>query len=93
VGGVMKICLNSGSFVLLKLIGAYGLLIAQVAYGQTTVALDYDIVYVRAPRLGDQTDMPMPEVFNAVQGAPGTDLVLRRRMVKKRCCLPAIMAR
>ncbi len=74
----MKICLNSGSFVLLKLICAYGLLIAQVAYGQTTVALDYDIVYVRAPRLGDQTDMPMPEVFNAVQGAPGTDLVLRR---------------
>jgi hypothetical protein len=48
------------------------------ALAQMTVALEYDIVYVRAPRLGDQADLPVPEVFNAVQGVPGTDLMLRR---------------
>jgi hypothetical protein len=39
-------------------------------------AVDYAIVYVRAPRYGDSTNTRWPEVINAVQMEPGADLVL-----------------
>lgn len=36
----------------------------------------YDIVYVRAPRHGDQTNTRWPEVKDPIRAEPGTDLVL-----------------
>ncbi len=38
----------------------------------------YDIVYVRAPRFGDQIRTRMPEVKDPIQAEPGSDLVLLR---------------
>ena len=46
---------------------------------QTTmasVAADYPIVYVRAPRYGDDTMTRWPEVFDPIQHEPGSDLML-----------------
>ncbi|HET7845276.1 MAG TPA: hypothetical protein VFL14_14060 [Xanthomonadales bacterium] len=37
---------------------------------------DYDIVYVRQPRFGDQVNTTWPEVFHPAQLDPGADLVL-----------------
>lgn len=45
-----------------------------VALAQTTVA--YDIVYVKAPRFGDEQNTRVPEVFDPIRAEPGTDLVL-----------------
>ncbi len=39
-------------------------------------AINYDIVYVRAPRYGDNTFTPWAEVINPVQMEPGADLML-----------------
>jgi hypothetical protein len=39
-------------------------------------AVDYDIVYVRAPRNGDTVISDWPEVFNPVKMEPGADLML-----------------
>ena len=39
-------------------------------------AVDYDIVYVRAPRYGDNTFTRWAEVINPVQMEPGADLML-----------------
>jgi Hydrazine synthase alpha subunit middle domain len=39
-------------------------------------AVDYDIVYVRAPRYGDTTLADWPEVFNPTKMEPGADLML-----------------
>ena len=36
----------------------------------------YDIVYVRAPRYGDETQTKMPEVKDPINVEPGTDLML-----------------
>jgi hypothetical protein len=38
--------------------------------------VNYDIVYVRAPRYGDTTLTKWPEVINPVQSEPGSDLML-----------------
>ena len=38
--------------------------------------VNYDIVYVRAPRYGDTTITDWPEVFNPVKMEPGADLML-----------------
>ncbi|MGL4231728.1 MAG: hypothetical protein ACRCWJ_10220, partial [Casimicrobium sp.] len=38
-------------------------------------ALNYDIVYLRAPRKGDATLTDWPEVFNPVKMEPGTHLM------------------
>jgi hypothetical protein len=43
---------------------------------QAAPAVNYDIVYVRAPRYGDQTATKWPEVFNPINVEPGSDLVL-----------------
>jgi hypothetical protein len=40
------------------------------------IKLDYDIVYVRAPRFGDEKRTRWAEVFNPLNVDPGTDLVL-----------------
>ena len=48
-------------------------LTATAAFAQ---AVSYDIVYLRAPRLGDNTLTDWPEVFNPVKMEPGTDLML-----------------
>lgn len=41
-----------------------------------TPQVDYDIVYVRQPRLGDQTFTWWPEVFHPARLDPGADLML-----------------
>jgi len=41
-----------------------------------TVTYDYDIVYVRAPRRGDDKQIAWTEVFNTLQAEPGSDLML-----------------
>jgi len=38
--------------------------------------VDYDIVYVRAPRYGDDTITRMPEIKDPINVEPGTDLML-----------------
>jgi len=45
---------------------------------QVPSGVSYDIVYVRAPRAGDETLVPLPEVFHPIQISPGTDLMLLR---------------
>jgi hypothetical protein len=41
-----------------------------------SVRYDYDIVYVRAPRHGDDVQMSWSDVFAPLQGEPGSDLML-----------------
>ena len=41
-----------------------------------SAAVDYDIVYVRAPRFGDKTNSLWPEVFHPARLDPGADLML-----------------
>jgi len=41
-----------------------------------SVKLDYDIVYVRAPRNGDKVGTNWPEISNPVYMDPGADLML-----------------
>jgi RNA polymerase sigma factor (sigma-70 family) len=41
-----------------------------------TVKYDYDIVYVRAPRFGDNKQIRWTEVFSPLRGEPGSDLML-----------------
>jgi hypothetical protein len=38
--------------------------------------VDYDIVYVRAPRFGDSNNSLWPEVFHPARLDPGADLML-----------------
>src|SRR5262245_41342455 len=40
------------------------------------VKSDYDIVYVRAPRQGDDKQIAWAEVFAPLRGEPGSDLML-----------------
>src|SRR5438067_6122903 len=39
-------------------------------------AVNYDIVYLRQPRMGDSTNISWPEVFHPGTVEPGSDLVL-----------------
>src|SRR5437667_8180966 len=41
-----------------------------------SVKYDYDIVYVRAPRRGDERQIAWADVFNPFHGEQGSDLVL-----------------
>ena len=52
---------------------AVSLLLASAA---TAKAIDYDVVYVRAPRHGDEHNTVWPEVKDPIQMEPGSDLVL-----------------
>ena len=38
--------------------------------------IDYDIVYVRQPRYGDDVNTIWPEIFHPARAEPGADLVL-----------------
>ena len=44
--------------------------------GSWALGVDYGIVYVRAPRLGDETAVRLPEVKDPIQMPPGADLML-----------------
>ncbi|MEW6160702.1 MAG: hypothetical protein AB1813_25000 [Verrucomicrobiota bacterium] len=52
------------------------LLLFSIALPPLYAAVNYDIVYVRAPRFGDDTNSLWPEVFHPAQLDPGADLVL-----------------
>ena len=39
-------------------------------------SLSYDVVYVRQPRFGDDTNSTWPEVFHPARADPGADLIL-----------------
>src|SRR5438874_1057876 len=41
-----------------------------------SVKYDYDIVYVRAPRHGDDKSITWTEVFSPLRAEPGSDLML-----------------
>lgn len=57
-------------------------LFSLVAFGQAghtleaQVVIDYDIVYVRQPRFGDDVNTTWPEVFHPARLDPGADLML-----------------
>jgi Hydrazine synthase alpha subunit middle domain len=59
--------------VLIALGMAFNPIVCSVAQ---SAAVNYDIVYVRAPRFGDQGFTRWPEVFNPVKLDPGADLML-----------------
>lgn len=44
--------------------------------GHAQVSIDYDIVYVKQPRFGDDINTIWPEVFHPARLEPGADLVL-----------------
>ena len=52
------------------------LLAATVAAAPALAQITYDIVYVRQPRYGDQTNTIWPEVFHPARAEPGADLML-----------------
>src|SRR5262245_13809364 len=55
----------------LLLISVVGVLLAS-----STAAVSYDIVYVRAPRAGDNTYTQWAEVYSPMGAEPGSDLIL-----------------
>jgi len=52
------------------------LLTLQLSPGMATAAVDYDIVYVRQPRFGDNTNTTWAEVAHPASLDPGADLIL-----------------
>src|SRR5688572_27026698 len=53
-----------------------GLALLQATLGGFGQPVSYDIVYVRQPRLGDNTNTIWPEVFHPARLDPGADLML-----------------
>lgn len=49
---------------------------ARTATRATEAPVDYDIVYVRAPRFGDLVNATLPEVATPLVPDPGADLML-----------------
>ncbi|MCP3956961.1 MAG: hypothetical protein GY719_03825 [bacterium] len=47
-----------------------------MAASATAQPVDYDVVYVRQPRYGDDTNTIWPEIFHPARAEPGADLVL-----------------
>src|SRR5262245_5826461 len=66
-------CMPCAGFVLLAL------LCSLLAALGATNPVPYDIVYVRQPRFGDDTNTIWPEVFHAARLDAGADLMLLRR--------------
>src|SRR5687767_11301760 len=58
--------------IVLALFSTYLLLVGKAS----PEAIDYDIVYVRAPRSGESERARWPEVFNPAALDPGADLML-----------------
>jgi hypothetical protein len=50
--------------------------ISFVPHAVIAAEIDYDIVYVRQPRYGDETQTNWPEVFHPAILEPGADLML-----------------
>ncbi len=50
--------------------------VAAIGGAEAARAVDYDIVYVRQPRYGDETNTIWPEVFHPARAEPGADLML-----------------
>jgi hypothetical protein len=55
--------------------------------------IDYDIVYVRQPRYGNNTNTTWPEVFHPAANDPGADLMLLTRTAARSFWSPAASAR
>ena len=53
-----------------------GLLLLLLAGSTAAQVIDYDVVYVRQPRYGDEVNTVWPEVFHPARAEPGADLVL-----------------
>ena len=51
-------------------------LCASAAFAASAASVPYDIVYVRQPRFGDNTNTPWPEIFHPARLDPGADLLL-----------------
>ena len=64
---------KSLTLFLVALLTLFANALTTTAYAQ---AVSYDIVYLRAPRLGDAALTDWPEVFNPVKMEAGTDLML-----------------
>ena len=64
---------KSLTLFLVALLTLFSNALTTIAHAQ---AVGYDIVYLRAPRLGDATLTDWPEVFNPVKMEPDTDLML-----------------
>jgi hypothetical protein len=60
-----------------------------VAADAYAAAVNYDIVYVRAPRYGDTTLTDWPEVFNPTKMEPGADLMLLKPDGREEVLFPA----
>jgi hypothetical protein len=54
-----------------------------------SVKYDYDIVYVRAPRKGDDKQIAWTEVFNPLRAEPGSDLMLLHPNGQEEVLVPA----
>ena len=54
----------------------FGLSLLGAGEAQAGGAVGYDIVYVRQPRFGDNTNTTWPEVFHPAAMDPGADLML-----------------
>src|SRR6186997_2665497 len=60
-----------------KFVFAIALLLALLPSGlSATNAVPYDIVYVRQPRFGNNTNTTWPEIFHPASIDPGADLIL-----------------
>ena len=51
-------------------------LLALTLSASSEAAVNYDIVYVRAPRFGDNENSLWPEIFHPARLDPGSDLML-----------------
>ena len=60
----------------IKKIASAALILCALFEPTIALAVNYDIVYVRAPRNGDSELMSIPEVFDPIKLEAGTDLVL-----------------
>ena len=60
----------------LAVIGRVTTILLLLATGVAAQAVDYDVVYVRQPRYGDEVNTIWPEIFHPARAEPGADLVL-----------------
>ncbi|MBL8246333.1 MAG: hypothetical protein JNL89_19200, partial [Rhodanobacteraceae bacterium] len=60
----------------MRALAAFWICFAAAAAAAQTPQVDYDIVYVRQLRMGDQTFTWWPEVFHPARLDPGADLML-----------------
>ncbi len=71
-----RLDLSSCAVALLVATTLSGTVLPAGAQTPADAGIDYDIVYVRQPRFGDDTNTIWPEVFHPARADPGADLVL-----------------